>query len=962
MQSRRIVGVWLCVALLVSGLLHEAAPVVADSTSKPAFTFVGQAGYYVKALAARGNYLYVASGRRLLILDASDPTNLQVVGQTEAFGADIDTMALAWPYVYLTWWEDPPETYRYQVVSIVDVSTASAPVVVGRVNTTIDWHTLGIAAAGRYAYVAREDAIWLVDATDVHAPELPWLGRLDRKSSRLAASGNLLCVGGTTTLDVYDYSDPHAPALAGQCVTPYAPQHIVIVGERAYVADGGLAAIDLSDPTVPALMGYLETPHTAKQVAVSGNYACAIDDTGWLMIVNISNPQTPTLLGEFQTSPASAVALVGNRVYLTTSDGGISIVSIAQPSAPAVLATYTPTSGQALAVADGYAYTAGGDGLTVFDVSDPARPVAQGNCAVESNWGWDVAVEGDHAYVVTSSGLTVVDVADPEAPSAVGQYPTKRWSLAVTARDNLVYMLSQSGGLLIIDVSAPYSPTLVSTCSMSCGDYAGDLVLVGNTLYVPGGDSALTIVDVTNPAAPAILGQYSTAYGVRGVAVVGNLAYVQDLFNGVYVLDVSDPTAPTQLGRVSIGVQPRGIAVLGNYLYVIFSDISVKALDISTPESPQLLSDCQWDGSPYDIKADGDYLYVAEGSLTVLRLGDQTTYNLSLPCLRAGQEPATPVSVQVVNQIAWSTLTGTPTGVDTGGPYWYRPVTTGYGTGYLDILSMADPTTPTLVGRYTAPNNSSIHAWAQLGDHLYVAPGYGAIMYLVDISNAAAPSTLASWDAGDIVNITLTDTHLLAITWDSNYQNNYLKVYSLADPTSPVEVGSCRIGSREEVSRINVMGDVAWVNATDWRSNYYGEITAIDISDLMHPQKLGTCFVEGYGLNPAFSDGHAYVGSGRRNAFTTVDISDASAPRVADHLPLPGNSGDAVLWGPFACTSAGDYLAIIDLDDPATPVLRSLWNPGVSVSPVMAVGDYLYASTDDDLLILQLGDASQPAL
>ncbi len=946
------------VVLVLSGVLPGApASSTASVHAETAFTFVGQAGFYTKSLAVRDDTLYVASGRRLLVVDASDRTALRVIGLSEAFGADIDTMVLAWPYVYLTWWEDPPETYRYQVVSIVDVSTPSAPVIVGRLNMPIDNLTRGLAAAGRHAWVADGKGIWLVDATDLHAPELPWPGRLARGSTKLAASGDLLCVSGPTTLDVYDYADPRAPQLAGQCVTPYAPHGVTMADARAYVADNGLAVVDLSDPTTPTLSGYCATPHVASEVAVSGGRACALDTAGWLMLVDVSDPQAPTFMGECAVPAANAVAMSGERGYVVTNAGGLVIVSLADPSAPAVVAEYHYAPSYALAVADGYAYLLGDDALTVVDVSNPAQPVVRGSCAVESGWAWDVAVEGDHAYVSVDSGLKVVDVSDPTTPAVVGQYPTARWSLAVTARDDLVYVLSESGGLLLIDVSLPYSPTLVSTCSMSGAAYAGDLVLVDDLLYVPGGNSALVIVDVQDPHAPTILSQYSTPLDVRGVAVVGNTAYVQDVFNGVYVLDVTDPTAPVLLDQIDVGVQVGGIAVLGDYLCVIMSDIRVNVINIATSGPPQLLADCFWEGTPYDIKADGGYLYVAGGGLTVLRCGKQETHKVSLAALRMGQTPPAPVPVELVRAVPWSALTGTPTGVDTGGPYWYRAVSTGYGTGYLDILSLADPAAPALVGRYTAPNNTSIRAWAQSGDHLYVAPDYGDVMYLVDISDAAAPVDVASWAVPDIISIALVDGSLLVIAWDSSLTNNYLRVYSLADPASPVEVGSCQIGSREGVSRINVVGDIAWVNTTDWRSNYYGELTAIDISDLSHPQKLGSCYVEGYGLNPALSSNYAYVGSGRRKALTTVDLSDASAPRVVHHLPLPGNSSGAVLWGAYACTTSGDYVAVVDVSDPRAPFLRTLWDAGAPVEPLVAVGEYLYASTEGALLILRLAHA-----
>jgi hypothetical protein len=435
--------------------------------------------------------------------------------------------------------------------------------------------------------------------------------------------------------------------------------------------------------------------------------------------------------------------------------------------------------------------------------------------------------------------------------------------------------------------------------------------------------------------------------------VVGNTAYVQDLFSGIYVLDVTDPTAPVLLDQIEVGVQPRGIAVAGDHVCVISANSSVRVVDIGSVGSPQLLPDCLWEGTPFDIKAAGDVVYVADGGLTALRLSERRTYSVSLPALRAGQEP--PVPIALVSALPWSTLTATPSGIDTGAPYWYRAVTTGYGKGYLDILSLRNPAAPVLVGRYTAPNSAYPGAWAEYGERLYVT--YGKRTSLVDISDAGAPTTLASWDSPETAGLVLERGHLLAIARVQGYDAYYLKVYSLADPASPVEVGSCQIDVIEGVSGIKVVGNTAWVNATDWRSHYYGQFVAIDIADLGHPTKRGSCYVEGYGRKPAFSGAYAYVGSGRRNQLTSVYLGDASAPRVEHHLPLPGNSGDTVIWGAYACTSVGAYVAVVDVSDPRAPALRILWGVGAPVESLMVVGEYLYASTEGTLLILRLAHA-----
>ncbi len=139
---------------------------------------------------------------------------------------------------------------------VIDVSTPSAPVEVGFVDTPVD--AFGVAVAGGYAYVAAGDA----------------------------------------GLRVIDVSTPSAPVEVGFLDTPGGALDVAVSGCYAYVADSdaGLRVIDVSTSSAPVEVGFIDTPGWADDVAVAGSYAyVASDDSGagGLHLIDVGEPSSP---------------------------------------------------------------------------------------------------------------------------------------------------------------------------------------------------------------------------------------------------------------------------------------------------------------------------------------------------------------------------------------------------------------------------------------------------------------------------------------------------------------------------------------------------------------------------------------------------------------------------------------------------------------------------------------------
>ena len=156
-------------------------------------------------------------------------------------------------------------------------------------------------------------------------------------------------------------------------------------------------------------------------VAIQGSYAYAGVGPR-LVILNITNPALPTLVGQTAPLPGMVydVAVAGSYAYVADWDGGLRIINVANPAVPYEAGFYdTPGYAYGVAVAGSYAYVADWDGgLRVINVDNPASPFEAGFYDTPG-LAVGVAVAGSYAYVTDWDGwLRVINVANPAAPSS----------------------------------------------------------------------------------------------------------------------------------------------------------------------------------------------------------------------------------------------------------------------------------------------------------------------------------------------------------------------------------------------------------------------------------------------------------------------------------------------------------------------------------------------------------------
>jgi hypothetical protein len=116
-----------------------------------------------------------------------------------------------------------------------------------------------------------------------------------------------------------------------------------------------------------------------------------------------------------------------------------------------------------------------------------------------------------------------------------------------------------------VDISNPAAPTEVGYHSTLCRA-AKDVVVAGNYAYVAATGCHLVILDISEPTNPTFTGMLYKSGLDNGVALDGSIAYLAGS-NGLSVVDVSDPAAPKQVDFYSTTAWLERVAVSDGYVY-----------------------------------------------------------------------------------------------------------------------------------------------------------------------------------------------------------------------------------------------------------------------------------------------------------------------------------------------------------------------------------------------------------
>jgi hypothetical protein len=262
-----------------------------------------------------------------------------------------------------------------------------------------------------------------------------------------------------------------------------------------------------------------------------------------------------------------------------------------------------------VAVEGNFAYVADGDnGLRIYQIGDPANPVAAGSLT-DIDIVSVVKLWNGYAYVMGGyGGVTVVDISNPFNPVAVDFFGVAPSTRDITFSGNYAYAGGDYGFMSVYDISNPSN--CVPVAEFNAGETVQSLQVQSNYLYV-GCMSTLKIYDISNHSAPVLMGQTNPG-SIRGLAVQGNYAYVAAWSYGLRIINISNPAAPAEVGHLDTPDWAYGVKMAYNYAYVADSGSGVRIIDISNPAAPVEAGYCVTGNTVDNLFLYGDKLYVAE--------------------------------------------------------------------------------------------------------------------------------------------------------------------------------------------------------------------------------------------------------------------------------------------------------------------------------------------------------------
>lgn len=209
----------------------------------------------------------------------------------------------------------------------------------------------------------------------------------------------------------------------------------------------------------------------------------------------------------------------------------------------------------ALAIGSGYAYVGTGSRLTIFDIRNPAAPVAVGRSEGLPGPIQDIAVTGPLAVLALGdAGLAIVETADPRQPrvASLAAGPVDRVAVAgprvYTVGDPQRIMSGNPTVFQVIDLADRDDPFRVRSVEGVEGEASG-LVVAGGYAYVVGYRPTLSVLDVTELASPRRVGtrEISRVWGYSAAIAEPGRLYVSARPLPLLSFDVFDPTQPRLL-------------------------------------------------------------------------------------------------------------------------------------------------------------------------------------------------------------------------------------------------------------------------------------------------------------------------------------------------------------------------------------------------------------------------------
>ncbi len=379
---------------------------------------------------------------------------------------------------------------------------------------------------------------------------------------------------------IFDMANPAAPVELAHYDALEMATGLAVYGDYAFVCSRfyGVEVVDLTDPANPTHLctilnegGEVQSCKVVDGILYAGEY-----NNNCVSIYDVTDPLNYKKLGTCALNgrgDGMTVATVNGKTYLYAGTGHHSAAG---------LATSTPLSNLSYGQ---------GNGLDIFDVSDPTNPVWLSTSKIDgrfyntscdfwsAEYAYDAATGRSYAYLVsTFNGLYIFDVTNPKAPVRVAHIALE---LLPDSPNYGSYGLTGSRAFIYNFDTTGENPVKYGA--------VGAVAVNEGVLYIAGVSSDLYVY-------PSVWGHTQPAPSENADIAVSGDYYTFDAF-------------PGSISATTQGGQTYAVDELGGYIYVAAGAKGIQIYD----KDLKHLGSFATDDICYDLYIRDGKMYVAEG-------------------------------------------------------------------------------------------------------------------------------------------------------------------------------------------------------------------------------------------------------------------------------------------------------------------------------------------------------------
>lgn len=248
-------------------------------------------------------------------------------------------------------------------------------------------------------------------------------------------------------------------------------------------------------------------------------------------------------------------------------------------------------------------------GASIVRLADPRNPVEVAFIGLRTSQWHEARQYRNWLYVTTEifngvpsgNGLEIISMMDPEHPKVVGSFhPGIDWAhtVEIDTTRAILYAPGAPGGMAIYSLADPENPVQIALFSNQSSEIFGYI----HTIHVRGtrGYASLTydgleqILDLTDPAHPAVLASFPTPAGITHSSWTTEdqrYLFVTDETNGarLYLYDIQDLSNVRRIytyEELNSRTTPHDPVIRGTLAFVSYYTAGARILDVSNPAWP----------------------------------------------------------------------------------------------------------------------------------------------------------------------------------------------------------------------------------------------------------------------------------------------------------------------------------------------------------------------------------------